>query len=92
MSEIGKNCLVAHGSNPCNCWDRQPFMGHGYYAGMEETYSKRIDELMKQNSLLLAALKKIEKAGTIPWKDSDAVHVEYWAQIAKQAIAEVEGK
>jgi predicted nuclease with TOPRIM domain len=34
------------------------FMGHGYYRGMEETYSKRIEELMKENAELKAEVKR----------------------------------
>lgn len=30
----------------------QRFMGHGYYAGMEAMYSKRINELMAENQKL----------------------------------------
>lgn len=36
------------------------FMGHGYYQGMEATYSKRIDELMAENKRLREVLEKIE--------------------------------
>lgn len=47
-----------HGIN-----DHSPrFMGHGYYAGMEATYSKRIDELMAENSRLRKALEKLNQS------------------------------
>lgn len=35
------------------------FMGEGYYRGMEETYSRRIDELMKENETLLSQNREL---------------------------------
>lgn len=38
------------------------FMGEGYYRGMEETYSRRIDELMKENETLISQNRELVEA------------------------------
>lgn len=55
----------------------------------EQGFKLGRESLEAENKRLREALEKIVKAGTIPWKDSDAVHVEYWAQWARSAL---EGK
>jgi hypothetical protein len=63
----------------------QPFMGHGYYRGMEETYSKRINELMSE----LAKLKE-ENAEMDKVLKADQPHLIRLAQlkiVARQMFA-----
>jgi len=77
------------------------FMGHGYYMGMEEAYSARINELMRQLStaqekLALAkeALEQVTKNLGVPQSGYPAP-VAYAYEIAKSALlalANGEGK
>lgn len=51
---------------------------------------REYSSLQAKAEKLAGALREIQKVGTIPWKDSEAVHVEHWAQTAKAALAEFE--
>lgn len=61
----------------------------------EWVYSQRwsdkthIGSLTQALTIAWAVLDKLEKQGTIPWKDSDAVHIEWWAKEAKDALRRI---
>lgn len=54
--------------------DKKGFMGRGYYMGMEETYSKRIEELMKDCDRWRGIAEKMRE--TIRWA-AQTVHQAY---------------
>ena len=52
-----------------------------------EDYAIRLARTESSLKKYREALETIAKAGTIPWKDSDAMHVKYWAWCPKEALS-----
>jgi hypothetical protein len=67
-------------------------LGAKQYDARESTVTVIEDYRRIYQALAIAweALEKLGKKGTIPWKDSDAFHVEWWAKEAKDAIRRIE--